>query len=236
MTNKKKLKDYFNLGMRKLKHRKGFGVHSPFAFSIITQVIEEKLPYYAYHRMQTLYRKQAPVSFKVACLLFRLANRFKCRTIAELGCDGGYTMLPLLLSDSRNHISTQAPDQIQHEITSRLSLFKISAERIAFTEDISMIEPADKYDMIVINQNPFAPDKPNNNLDVEAEMLVQWVMTHTKEDSLVFVNGIQPRQKLEQFWDLLCDRDDVSITMDLYNNGLAILKPRFFKQHYIAAF
>lgn len=236
MTNKKKLKDYFNLGMRKLKHRKGFGVHSPFAFSIITQVIEEKLPYYAYHRMQTLYRKQAPIPFKVACLLFRLANRFKCRTIVELGCDGGYTMLPLLLSDSRNRLCTQAPDEMQHEITSRLSLFKIPAERITFTEDITAIDAAEKYDMIVINQDPFAPAKTNNKIDVEAEKLVQWVMTHAKEDSLIFVNGIQPRQRLEQFWDLLCDRDDVSITMDLYNNGLAILKPRFFKQHYIVAF
>ena len=29
---KKKLNEYLHRGVRKLKHRKGFGVHSPFAF------------------------------------------------------------------------------------------------------------------------------------------------------------------------------------------------------------
>jgi hypothetical protein len=41
---------------------------------------------------------------------------------------------------------------------------------------------------------------------------------------------------MEQVWDQLCDREDVEITMDLYDYGLAIRKPRFFKQHYVVAF
>ena len=105
MGAKKKLKEYLSKGVRKLKHRKGFGVHSPFAYSIITEVIEEKLPYYAYRRMQRTYTKQAPVSFKVACLVLRLANRFRCRHAVEIVSDGGYTLLPLVLSDSRLRVT-----------------------------------------------------------------------------------------------------------------------------------
>ncbi len=232
MANNKKLKDYFNLGMRKLKHRKGFGVHSPFAFAIITEVIEEKLPYYAYRTMQPLYGKQSPVSYKVATLLLRLANRFKCRTCAELCCDGGYSMLPLMLADSRTRISTIAPAPMQKEVAARLRLFEVNDTRLAFAPTIDALDDTVTYDMLVINGNPFASNGASN----APEQLLDWVKRHTHDDSLIFVSGIQPRQPLEAFWDQLCDDDNVTITMDLYNNGLAILKPRFFKQHYIVSF
>ena len=58
----------------------------------------------------------------------------------------------------------------------------------------------------------------------------------TKDDTVIFVRGIQDGRPNEIFWDQLCDRDDVSITMDLFDYGLAILKPRFFKQHYVVSF
>ena len=236
MANKKKLKDYFNLGMRKLKHRKGFGVHSPFAFSIITEVIEEKLPYYAYSTMQPVYGKQATIPFKAACLLFRLVNRFKCKNIAQLGCDGGYTILPLLMADSRNRIYTIASTEEQEEVLSRLSLFQISPERIIWTRPTENLTNDTKYDMIMVSHNPFTSSKGGKATDEETNRLLEWVLSHSKEETLIFVNGILPRQELEIFWDTLCDRDDITITMDLYNNGFAILKPRFYKQHYIVSF
>ena len=232
MVNNKKLKDYFNLGMRKLKHRKGFGVHSPFAFSIITEMIEEKLPYYAYRTMQPIYNKQAPISFKVACLLLRIANRFRCRTFAEVSCNGGYSMLPILLTDRKNHISSLANQQAQKEVLNRLALFQISSSQYSFIDSLNKIDGQETFDMLVINDNPFVQNDPQK----AAVQLVEWTMQHIHQDTIIFVSGIQPRQKLELYWDMLCDRDDISITMDLYNSGLAIIKPNFFKQHYIVAF
>ena len=34
--------------LRRFRHRCGYGVHSPFAFNLITQVIYENTPYYKY--------------------------------------------------------------------------------------------------------------------------------------------------------------------------------------------
>lgn len=232
MANNKKLKEYFNLGMRKIKHRKGFGVHSPFAFSIITEVIEEKLPYYAYQQMQRLYSKQTPIAFKTACLLFRLANRFRCHTFAEIASDGGFSILPLLLLDKRNQVKTVAEKNSWDDISNRLGLFHIPNAQYSFAADIEDIEETQTFDMLIINGNPFSQNDPR----AAAVQLAEWVMKHTNPESLIFVKGIQPRQQLELFWDQLCDNDEVSITMDLYNNGLAILKPHFFKQHYIVSF
>lgn len=237
MTNKKKIKDYINLSMRKLKHRKGFGVHSPFAYSIITEVIEEKIPYYAYNAMKPLYGKQSPIPFKVACLLLRLANRFRCRTIAEIGCDGGYSMLPILLTDSRNHVHSITEQPIANEIASRLKLFGIQESQYSIHVDNTLPTEPESFDMLILNSNPFAAKQGSvMNPEAAAQQLVEWITTHLHADSLIFVNGIQARQPLEAFWDKLCDREDISITMDLYNSGIAIAKPNFFKQHYIVSF
>lgn len=236
---KKKIKDYINKKVRTLKHRKGFGVHSPFAYSVITEVIEEKLPYYAYHRMQRTYDKQSPIAFKVACLLLRLANRFSCRRVVELGCDGGYSLLPLILTDSRLTVQTLALPDVASRTAERLAWLPKRLQQVTFVPQLTQLS-AEAADFLIINANPFLPQDAQHltpEQQQEADLqLIQWVIDHTTENSLIFVHGIQPRHALEHFWDELCDRDDISITMDLYDYGLAILKPRFFKQHYIVAF
>lgn len=198
---KKKLNEYLHRSVRKLKHRKGFGVHSPFAFAIITEVIEEKLPYYAYSSMQRRFDKKLNIPFKVVCLLFRLANRFRCRQIAILG-DEQYATMPLAVVDSRNQLSI---------IT--------DVEGLAAVAD-------QKFDMIVVNANYLSDD----------QKLSDWLLTHTSDESVIFVKGIQPGHLLETVWDDFCDHDEMPITMDLYDYGLAIKKPNFFKQHYIVSF
>lgn len=196
-----KLNSYFSKSIRKIKHRKGFGVHSPFAYAIITEVIEEKLPYYAYSSMQRRYDKKSPVPFKVVCLLFRLANRFSCRNIAIFG-DEQYARMPLTEVDSRNTVNV-------------------------FSDVPSLPMSGDvKYDMIVVNQNPF-PDE---------SQLLEWLLSHATPETIFFAKGIQPKHALETFWDAFSELDEVPITMDLFDYGLAIMKPNFFKQHYIVSF
>lgn len=63
------------LWLRRIRKRCGYGVHSPFAFSLLEEVVYESLPYYAF---QTLDAKLSPCQrFRVRRylhLLFRLAN------------------------------------------------------------------------------------------------------------------------------------------------------------------
>ena len=43
--------------LSRFRHRCGYGVHSPFAFSLITDVIYEKMPYYAYSSLKKEQKK-----------------------------------------------------------------------------------------------------------------------------------------------------------------------------------
>ena len=77
--------------LSRFRYRCGYGVHSPFAFSLITDVIYEKMPYYAYASLEKeqkrLVRERgySRGSQKVNRFLFRLVNKVQPATIVEVG-------------------------------------------------------------------------------------------------------------------------------------------------------
>ena len=109
---------------RGIRYRRGFGVHSPFVYNLITKVIEERCPYYSFQDIE-LYRKQLshkmdPITYpdwrnkgrlrcrtvaeivrreavkpKLGALLFRVANYFKARNILQIGTTMGISTLYL---------------------------------------------------------------------------------------------------------------------------------------------
>ena len=59
----------------RIKHRKGHGVHSPFAFAFVTDVLYNNEQYYAYEKMDSGLRWWHKGRLRrVQRLLFRLAN------------------------------------------------------------------------------------------------------------------------------------------------------------------
>lgn len=79
--------------LRRIRHRRGYGVHSPFAFNLITQVVYSPGRYYAYDRLNRLHtpgeRLLRPRRRAVCRLLFRLANFCQAHHISMSG--GGET-------------------------------------------------------------------------------------------------------------------------------------------------
>ena len=83
---------------RFLRYRKGFGVHSPFAFSFITRVVDERWEYYCYQdieliRKQLVQHENRPVRHEIKRshgeLLFRVVNYFKPRKLIQFGSPAG---------------------------------------------------------------------------------------------------------------------------------------------------
>lgn len=75
--------------LRRIRHRKGYGVHSPFAFQLITGVIYEQTPYYAYAELNGLHPWWVKFFglYPLQChrLLFRLANYIHPKNIQIIG-------------------------------------------------------------------------------------------------------------------------------------------------------
>ena len=66
------LRKYWNLLLR-LPHRRGYGIHSPYAFGLVTGVVYERAPFYAYRRLREK-REGATLREKDDRLMLRLAN------------------------------------------------------------------------------------------------------------------------------------------------------------------
>ena len=61
--------------LRRFRHRRGYGVHSPFAFHFLQDVVYEKTPYYAYRELDShLVWSQRLRQRRGLRLLFRLSN------------------------------------------------------------------------------------------------------------------------------------------------------------------
>ncbi len=77
----------------RFRHRCGYGVHSPFAFNLITHVIYESTAYYKYEELAKAQqqlelekdKRWKYESKKVKRLLFRLVNYTQPETIVDAG-------------------------------------------------------------------------------------------------------------------------------------------------------
>ncbi len=62
-----------------LRHSRGFGIHSPFAFRFITEVLNERLPYYAYDNINATVDGHSAHEWRT---LFRVLVYFRPKTVA----------------------------------------------------------------------------------------------------------------------------------------------------------
>lgn len=78
----------------------GHGVHSPFAFELLTRVVEEKSPYSAFASIRDVVHRhgRSEYDLRLAFLFYRLAAHYPIKRIHVLGADCDYMqeLLPLL--------------------------------------------------------------------------------------------------------------------------------------------
>jgi len=100
------MKYFFNRLYRLVFCRKGFGIHSPFVYDLITNVIEENREYYVYKELRAERKKLKRSGCRLRLrerehrLLFRIANRFRTYKMLVSGSDSG--LIPLYLTKFSN--------------------------------------------------------------------------------------------------------------------------------------
>lgn len=194
--------------LSRFRYRCGYGVHSPFAFSLITDVIYEKTPYYSYYSLKKERKKMAKErgwnkgTRKVNHFLFRLVNRMQPATIVEAGRPSAASLYLQAAKPSASY------------------LFASDLSELFLDADIPV-------DFLYLN------DYRNPGL---LEKVFEICACRTTVKSVFVVHGICYSGKMRELWKKLQEDERVGISFDLYDIGLLFFDKSKIKQHYIVNF
>ena len=87
----------------RFRHKRGYGVHSPFVFDLITNVIKEKAVYYDFGRIESMGEIREKEK-KLYRLLFRLAEYFSYRDVLCVGVQGPWVSRYLSAVSRQMHL------------------------------------------------------------------------------------------------------------------------------------
>ncbi len=240
---------------RRIRYRKGHGVHSPFAFDFITNVIEEKLPYYIFEdiekrRAELLYCKDvieflsskgnlkkktvAEVtsreiqSAKYGALLFRLVNFLQCKSILQVGASTG--IMTLYLSSSSKDLRCVVLEdraELIPVIQKQCKSLNINNVQIESGEYVNSLEK------VLEKQDYFDLVFLNTIRNPE---LTKNILDRRIKTRLLVVDNIRKNKKSKALWQMVTDNPHARITIDLYYLGIALFEEKFYKKHYKAHF
>ncbi|WP_294479755.1 hypothetical protein [uncultured Bacteroides sp.] len=194
--------------LSRFRYRCGYGVHSPFAFSLITDVVYERMPYYAYRSLQKEQKKMSRErgwtkgSQRVNRFLFRLVNRMQPATIVEVGRPSATSL----------YLQSAKPSA-EYQFASDLSELFLDA-------DVPV-------DFLYLN------DFRNPDL---LEETFKICARRTTLKTVFVIHGICYTKAMKALWKRLQEDERVGITFDLYDVGLLFFDKTKIKQHYTVNF
>lgn len=194
----------------RFRHRCGYGVHSPFAFDFITNVVYEKTPYYAYKtlaqeekKLPALRRRRgAGESLKVKRLLFRLVNRTQPTFIVDAGVPSAASL----------YLRAAKPGADCVEATDLSELFLEQGVPVGFL---------------------YVHDFRHAEF---VEEVFRVCLPRTTSRSVFVIEGIAYNQAMRELWQRLQKEERVGVTFDLYDVGILFFDRTKIKQHYVVNF
>ena len=113
-------------------HRSGgFGIHSPFAFNFVQNVLGERYPYYAYARIAKwratakaalggCWPHSSLISLNEARMLFRIANFFNPSQLLVIGARSGVSAASVKAVSSQSVLHLFSPQYAQSRVQQQL--------------------------------------------------------------------------------------------------------------------
>lgn len=225
--------------MSRMRQAWGFGIHSPFAFRLITKVIREKARYYAYDDVEAIARtrvidalqrrqkrQRRLISKSRGRLFFRLTNFFRPDDILEIGSSWGISSLYLRLAERSARLTIVEPNA---EIGSFAEqLFAEAGEQAEFVREPHAIALPDYLAgehegfYIVVNRLPKA----------QYRALPRLLDPALDKPSILIIDGIRRNSAVKEWWELLLKDERVRVTVDMKNVGFVCCNPKLNKQDY----
>lgn len=211
----------------KVRHHKGHGIHSPFVFKLITNVIEEKKLFYAYGDIKDYlnnFRGVKDDGDKVSRLLFRFVNFFKSKKILILG--GGKGINTLYLTAASSDINCVCVEQSPLKAAIAKELY-LNWPRSIDQNSSVFPDLGGKQDCVFIDLR---------NYNTKIPELIAFLTKVTNENSFVVIRGLRTNSKNRLLWKSLIARDEVIVSLDLFHLGIVFFDKKYHKKNYKLSF
>jgi predicted O-methyltransferase YrrM len=227
---------------RRLRYRKGYGVHSPFVYSFITRVIEEKASFYAFDEIEKLRKTLAASNNELSrltlretqhrnygALLFRMAHFFKCRSVIQIGGSTGIMSLYLASAlpgtcrgyvlENRQGVLDAVKDFSRTQQWNHFRFIEGAYE----TELQALRSTVKKADMVFINQLPETTD-----IDKIKEFCYEFIDKKT----ICVIDNITNDTRMKALWQQIKNHSQARVTIDLYALGIVFFDDNLPRKPY----
>lgn len=206
------------------KTAKGFGVHSPFVFSFLTNIASCKHSFYDFYWLDKIWKQtiEQDKGSKVYALkyyhfLYKVANAYRFSTIFKFGFSSNVSLCYLMTPNSKanaysfsNLLSLKKPSitsLLNNELNFEIFQFDLFKKTI-FLE----IDKADKIDLLIVSDS-FLLD--SDIWDIYISCLKKM---HSK--SLMIVEDISTSKTMDLFWKKVCLSTNISSAIDFLSFGV----------------
>ena len=246
--------------LARARHRKGFGIHSPFVFKLVRDVIEERIPYYKYGLIEqvrglllktpkTVYVedfgtgasgkqkiaaivKKSSKSKAYAQALFRLVNFYKSQDILELGASFGLTTMYLAAPNSKSKVVTIEGCKDIAEYA-KLSFKRVGFENIKV--EIGNIDNCLPKVLDGFEKLDFVFFDANHRQEALLSYFEQCLKkSHAK--SVFVIDDIYHSKEMTQAWEKIKQRKEVRVTIDMFVYGIVLFDTDLQKEDYTLFF
>ncbi len=200
----------------RFRKRRGYGVHSPFAFNLITGVFFEKGTYYAYAPLRE-WRKNFPATTleRNDRLLFRLINEHQPRTGLIIG-EAAEVPTEYLKAGCRT-----CKFAVQQAVSASLKSGATANSGGSTLSESEGFGGDSVFDFCYIHKPELL------------EEALPAVLPRLSERALLIANGIYATKSARTVWKSFVADEKVRVSFDLYELGLAYTEARLNKQDYV---
>ncbi len=225
-------------------HRSGgFGIHSPFAFNFVCNVLSERLPYYNYSYIEELRRSVATatgqqflrrdlISGADAKMLFRIVNFFNPQHVLQVGTKNGITAVSMLLVSTKSQLYLYEPKIVDCTVVKKV--FAPFEDRISCFDDATALIEAFKETIAIVEEQPFV--LVNEILEEDFETVKSFLLSILKDCGVIVLRNLN-RNKLMKYVFETCKRQ-MTHGQTYTNEKVAVIisSPKLQQEHFFLWF
>lgn len=242
------------------RNTKGYGVHSPFLFHLIRNVMREEEPYYVFRSIESLRfqlkrnrnyiyitdfgtspnRKEristvanhALKEASQAQLLFRIIHYIKAKKVLELGTSLGITTMYLASSSSDIEcISIEGCPALSN--IAQQNFNRLGLHNIKLVN--ARIEEVLGDVLGESGTQDFVYIDANHRYQPLLQYFEQ-ILNYTHTKTVVVLDDIYWSREMEDAWKKIKNHPKVTATIDVFHMGIVFLDPMFEKKNYKVRF